>query len=113
MKRKGSLLLAGEAGHVLRAVADWLTEQGYQTDVAAGCAEAIEAIDRKKYDLVLADTRLANGKLSDILAYCRGHHPETGVVMILGRSELEFSGETIFAGSFVLLKKPTNNGSSR
>lgn len=113
MKRQGSLLLAGEAGHVLRAVADWLTKQGYQTDVAAGCAEAIEAIGRKKYDLVLTDTRLADGKVSDILAYCRGHHPETGVVMILGRAEVETSGETIHAGAFVLLAKPTNNGSSR
>jgi two-component system response regulator HydG len=113
MKRQGSLLLAGEAGQVLRAVAEWLTKQGYQTDVAAGCAEAIEAIDAKKYDVVLIDTRLADGKLSDILAYCRGHRPQTDVVMILGRADVEASGETIHAGAFVLLTKPTNNGSSR
>jgi len=113
MKRKGSLLLAGEAGHVLRAVADWLTKQGYQTDVAAGCAEVIEAIDGKEYDVVLADTRLADGKVSDILAYCRAHRPQTDVVVILGRAEVEASGETIHAGAFVLLTKPPTQGSTR
>jgi len=99
-------LLAGDASHVLHAMVDWLKEQGYEADTAAGCDAAIEAIDRKKYDLVLADTRLADGSVFDFLTHCRRHRSQTSVVMMLGRAALEASGDTIHAGAFVLLTKP-------
>ncbi len=42
-------------------MADWLREQGYATDTASSLAEGRAAVDRKPYDLVLADIRLGDG----------------------------------------------------
>ena len=45
---------------VLTSMADWLRDQGYPTDTAASLDEGVAAVDRKPYDLVLADIRLGD-----------------------------------------------------
>ncbi len=106
MKQHGTLLLIDDDQHVLSSMADWLCDQGYPTDTAASFAEAIAAIDRKAYDLVLVDIRLADGDGFDILAYCRQHHRETTVIMITGYGTVESAVEAIRAGAFDFLTKP-------
>ncbi len=106
MKTKGTLLLADDDRHVLHSMADWLNEQGYPTDTAAGLAEAVTAIDRKPYDLVLADVRLGEDDGFDLLAHCRQHHPNTSVIMITGYGTVDTAVEAIRMGAFDFLTKP-------
>ncbi|MHC4400385.1 MAG: sigma-54-dependent transcriptional regulator [Planctomycetota bacterium] len=103
---KGTLLLVDDDRHVLASMADWLAERGYQVDTASRCAEAIEAIGRKRFDVVLADIRLDDGDGFDVLAQCRGRHPETSVIMITGYGTVETAIEAIRAGAFDFLTKP-------
>ena len=98
---KGSLLLVDDDRHVLASMADWLREQGYQVDTAAGCGSAVEASNRKSYDVVLADVRLGDGDGFDILAHCQREHPGTSVIMITGYGTVETAMEAIRAGAFV------------
>ena len=106
MKQQSSLLLVDDDRHMLSSMADWLREQGYQTDTAASFAEGIAAIDRKSYDLVLADIRLGDGDGFDILAHCRENRPATTVIMITGYGTVESAVEAIRAGAFDFLTKP-------
>jgi len=103
---KGSLLLVDDDRHVLASMADWLREQGYQVDTAAGCAEAIQAVGRKPYEVVLADIRLGDGDGFDVLAHCRREHPGTSVIMISGYGTVESAMEAIRSGAFDFLTKP-------
>jgi len=103
---KGSLLLVDDDRHVLASMADWLREQGYQVDTAAGCAEAIQAVGRKPYEVVLADIRLGDGDGFDILAHCRREHPGISVIMISGYGTVESAMEAIRSGAFDFLTKP-------
>ena len=103
---KGSLLLVDDDRHVLASMADWLREQGYQVDTAAGCAEAVQAVGRKTYEVVLADIRLGDGDGFDILAHCRRDHPGTSVIMISGYGTVESAMEAIRSGAFDFLTKP-------
>jgi len=103
---KGSLLLVDDDRHVLASMADWLREQGYQVDTAAGCAEAIQAVGRKAYEVVLADIRLGDGDGFDVLAHCRREHPGTSVIMISGYGTVESAMEAIRSGAFDFLTKP-------
>ncbi|MFH1918854.1 MAG: sigma 54-interacting transcriptional regulator, partial [Planctomycetota bacterium] len=103
---KGSLLLVDDDRQVLASMADWLREQGYQVDTAAGCTSAAEAINRKRYDVVLADLRLGDGDGFEILARCRSEHPGTSVIMITGYGTVETAMEAIRAGAFDFLTKP-------
>ncbi len=52
-------------------MAAWLHKLGFAVDAMTGVAEAIAALGKKHYDLVLADIRLGDGDGFDILAHCR------------------------------------------
>lgn len=104
--KQGTLLLVDDDRHILSSMSDWLREQGYQLDTAASFAEAIKAIDRKPYDLVLADIRLGDGDGFDILAHCRANRPNTTVILLTGYGTVETAIEAIRAGAFDFLTKP-------
>jgi DNA-binding NtrC family response regulator len=106
MKPQATLLLVDDDRHVRSSMSEWLREQGYQTDCAASLAEAIAAVDRKAYDLVLADIRLGDGDGFDILNHCRRSHPATTVIMITGYGTVESAVEAIRLGAFDFLTKP-------
>jgi DNA-binding NtrC family response regulator len=105
---KGSLLLVDDDRQVLASMADWLREQGYQLDTATAHAEAVAAIDRKSYDVVLADIRLGDGGGDgfDILAHSRQASPATAVILITGYGTVDSAIEAIRAGAFDFLTKP-------
>ncbi len=103
---KGSLLLVDDDRQVLVSMADWLRELGYEVDTATGQADALQAVGRKAYEVVLADVRLEDGDGFDVLAHCRRHHPNTSVIMISGYGTVESAMEAIRAGAFDFLTKP-------
>ncbi|MBC8352776.1 MAG: sigma-54-dependent Fis family transcriptional regulator [Planctomycetes bacterium] len=102
----GSLLLVDDDRHVLDSMSDWLREQGYEVAEASSRAEAIQQIDNRTYDLVLADVRLQDGDGFDVLAHCREHQPATTVILLTGYGTVETGVEAIRAGAFDLLTKP-------
>ncbi len=106
MKQLASLLLVDDDRHVLGSMADWLRDQGYAADTATSLAEGRAAVDRKPYDLVLADIRLGDEDGFDLLAHCRQHHPATAVIMITGYGTVEAAVEAIRLGAFDFLTKP-------
>ena len=106
MKNQATLLLVDDDRHVLSSMADWLREQGFQTDTATSVSEAVAAVDRRPYDLALVDIRLADADGFDVLAYCRQKHPATSVIMITGYGSVESAVEAIRQGAFDFLTKP-------
>ncbi len=106
MKQLGSLLLVDDDRHLLASMADWLRDQGYATDTAASLADGRAAVDKKSYDLVLADIRLGDGDGFDLLAHCRKTRPATSVIMITGYGTVEAAVEAIRLGAFDFLTKP-------
>ena len=106
MKTKGSLLLVDDDRHVLKSMAEWLREQGYAVDETAKFGDAIDAIDARSYDVVLADIRLDDGDGFDILAHCRRNHPGVTVILMTGYGTVETAIEAVRAGAFDFLTKP-------
>jgi DNA-binding NtrC family response regulator len=106
MKFQATLLLVDDDRHVLASMAEWLREQGYPTDTAASLGEAVAAVDRKAYDIVLTDIRLGADDGFDLLTHCRRARPETTVIMITGYGSVESAVEAIRQGAFDFLTKP-------
>ena len=106
MKPQGTLLLVDDDRHLLASMTDWLREQGYAVDPVTTLAEGRSAVDRKHYDLVLADIRLGADDGFDLLAHCRKNHPMTSVVMMTGYGTVEAAIEAIRLGAFDFLTKP-------
>jgi DNA-binding NtrC family response regulator len=106
MKPQGTLLLVDDDRHVLASMADWLRDQGYAVDAAATLAEGRAAVDRRRYDLVLADIRLGGDDGFELLAHCRKNQPSAAVIMITGYGTVEAAIEAIRQGAFDFLTKP-------
>ena len=104
--KKASLLLVDDDRHVLESMAGWLRDQGYKLDVAASYDDAVSAVDRKSYDLVLADIRLADRDGFELLAYCREKYPGVLVIMLTGYGTVDTAVEAIRAGATDFLTKP-------
>jgi DNA-binding NtrC family response regulator len=104
--KQGTLLLVDDDRHVLDSMADWLRSQGYQLDTAANYATALAALQKRPYDLVLADIHLPDRDGFDVLTHCRQHHPQTTVILLTGYGTVESAIEAIRAGAFDFLTKP-------
>ncbi len=104
--KHASLLLVDDDRHVLESMAGWLRELGYHVDEAASQRAAVAAVDKKQFDLVLADIRLPDGDGFEVLAHCRQHHPATTVILLTGYGTVETGIEALRAGAFDLLTKP-------
>ena len=105
MKPQGTLLLVDDDRQLLASMADGL-DQGYAVDAVMTLAEGRTAVDRKRYDLVLADIRLGVDDGFDLLAHCRKDHPMTSVIMMTGYGTVEAAIEAIRLGAFDFLTKP-------
>ncbi|HEV7221409.1 MAG TPA: sigma-54 dependent transcriptional regulator [Pirellulales bacterium] len=105
MKRH-SILLVDDDRHILESMADWLREQGFQLDTAASYRAAIEALDKRPYDLALVDIRLGEDDGFEVLAHCRRERPQTAVILVTGYGSVETAVEAIRGGAFDLLTKP-------
>jgi DNA-binding NtrC family response regulator len=106
MKHQGTLLLVDDDRQVLASMADWLRDQGFATDTASTLSEAIGAVNKKTYDLVLVDIRLGNEDGFDLLTHCRKNCPGTAVIMITGYGTVETAVEAVRQGAFDFLTKP-------
>jgi len=106
MMKRGVLLLIDDDRHLLHSMADWLREGGFETDAAANYTDALSAIDRKPYDLILTDIRLGESDGFDVLKYARQRTPQTPVIMLTGYGSVDSAVEAIRAGAFDFLTKP-------
>ncbi len=104
--KSASLLVIDDDRQVLGSMVEWLRELGYTVDGGGTCAEARAAVDRRPYDLVLADVRLPDGDGFDLLAYCLEKRPEMAVILLTGYGTVETAVDAIRAGAFDFLTKP-------
>ncbi|NLE39177.1 MAG: sigma-54-dependent Fis family transcriptional regulator [Pirellulaceae bacterium] len=104
--KRGSLLLIDDDRHVLTSMAEWLRCEGFDVDTGQTSAEAMAAVARKPYDLVLTDIRLGDADGFDVLRHVRSQCPGTPVIMITGYGSIDSAVEAIRAGAFDFLTKP-------
>jgi DNA-binding NtrC family response regulator len=104
--KRGTLLLVDDDRHLLDAMGSWLREQGYRLDVAATGAAALAALERKRYDLMLADVRLSDVDGFELLARCGKQFPQTAVILITGYGTADQAVDAVRAGAFDFLTKP-------
>ena len=61
-----------------------LEEEGYEVEVAHNFAEARDRVAAGKYDAVLLDQNLGDGKGTDLVPLVRARMPETKILLISG-----------------------------
>lgn len=65
------LLIVEDDDSLHRGIAFTLRQEGYEVDGARSFCEAIELIDRKRFDLIVLDVRLPDGSGFELCSYVR------------------------------------------
>ena len=86
-----------------------LAREGYRVACAGSGREAINAINRQDFDLVLSDIRLGDLTGLDVLKAAKAKNPNTAVIMISAYASTENAVEAMNLGAFDYVPKPFDN----
>ncbi len=83
-----------------------LAKAGHEVDVVATGAEALAAIDERRYDIVVTDIRMEGVDGLDVLRHVRARSPRTLVIMITGFATVDVARDALTTGAFDFIAKP-------
>ncbi len=86
----------------------YLTKQGYRAEEASSLAEAREATTVRRYDAVLLDQLLPDGRGVDWIPELRAANPEVAIIVITGAGDIPLAVEAMRRGADNFLTKPVN-----
>ena len=86
-----------------------LTGRGHAVDVARSVEEAVAALGKERFHLVVTDLGLGTGSGMDVLRWIREHVPETAVIMITAYGSERTAVEAMKLGAADYLPKPFDN----
>lgn len=89
----GSLLLADDDPLLLLAMAELLTEQGYAVNQVDSLKQAIELVEFRDFDVIVADWKMHDGNAGDLYKWILKHKPHLAArVVFLSEADLDDSG---------------------
>jgi len=107
MTRTGArILVVDDDAIILNSLCEFLRMEGYAADGAATCGQAVEALGREDYALVLSDVQLPDDDGFSLLRRVRRDWPETVVVLITGYGTISSAVEAMKLGAHDYLTKP-------
>jgi len=106
MTTKCSVLVVDDEDSLRNVLAGELKTEGYDVHAASDGDEAISALDKVKFKLVLLDIKMPRISGFDVLKHIRQHHPGTKVVMLTGFADLKNAIESKKLGADDFVSKP-------
>ncbi|MCL6450244.1 MAG: sigma-54 dependent transcriptional regulator [Acetobacteraceae bacterium] len=83
-----------------------LGKKGYSVTLARGGQEALEAVDRTRFDLALVDLKLPDSDGITLLKHIKAVHPTCEVIIMTGYSTVKTAVEAIQLGAYDYIEKP-------
>src|SRR5512139_1169930 len=88
------------------ALKEGLAEDGYRVETAGDGAEALAALERGEFHLVLLDQKLPDVNGLEVLKQIKAKRPETQVVIMTAYGKFQWAVEATKAGCFDYVAKP-------
>lgn len=85
-----------------------LLREGYRVDTAGSVQEAMQAIQTRRFDVVITDMRLPDGLGTEILNHMRSTQRAERCIVITAHGSAENAVESLKAGAFDYLTKPVD-----
>ena len=101
-----NLLLVDDDPGVLATLSEVLADVGYRISTAADGSEAIEALDREFFDVVVTDVNMPGVDGMGVLKYVKKNSPDTQCLVLTGFGSIRNSVEAIKLGAFDYITKP-------
>jgi ATP-dependent Lon protease len=104
--RKHKLLVADDEKMARKNLEHVLTKEGYQVRTASSGIEALELLEKERFDVVLTDLKMENVDGMGVLERAKQINPSTEVVIITGYATVPTAVEAMRKGSYHFLAKP-------
>ncbi len=102
------VLLVDDEESVLLTLEAVLRQEGYQVKAVGSGSDALRALQRDAYDLLLTDLRIDEIDGLTLLAAAQKRDPETISILLTGYASLESAVQALRHGAFNYLLKPCN-----
>jgi DNA-binding NtrC family response regulator len=106
MNETPRILIVDDDQIIVESLIEFLRLEGYQADGARGYADAITALGRRVYGLVISDINMPQTNGFELLRVVKQRYPEIVVVIITGYGTIESAVEAIKMGAYDYLTKP-------
>ncbi len=106
MNKKPDILIVDDEEIVRRSYARILSGAQCNTDAVWNGDEALRAMERRPYDVVLLDLRMPGTDGMTVLKTIKQKWPESEVVVITGFPSIEGAKESVRLGAYDYLAKP-------
>jgi len=106
--RPAVLVIDDEQG-ILESLRILLKREGYDVETVQGGKAGLEALQRGRPDVVLADIRMPQVSGLDILAAAREQDPEMPVILMTAQASLQTAVQAVNQGAFQYIQKPFPN----
>lgn len=103
---QGRLLLVDDERVALRNLEHVMKKEGYQIVATQSGANALAALEKQTFDVILTDLRMEKVDGLQILRKCREMCPDTEVIIITGFATLESAVDLMKQGAFYYIAKP-------
>jgi CheY-like chemotaxis protein len=100
------VLVVDDEAIVLTVLREALRRGGYRVTTAASAEEAIDLMQKRRFDLVLTDKNLPGASGLDVLRAARTLNPSPAIVLITGYSSYDSAVEALEIGAHDYIEKP-------
>jgi EAL domain-containing protein (putative c-di-GMP-specific phosphodiesterase class I) len=101
-----TILVADDDAVLLRAYARVLTTNGYRVETVADGQSALEAFQKRRFDVILSDIDMPGLSGIELLEAVRAHDLDVPVVLVTGTPEVDSTIRAIEHGALRYLVKP-------
>lgn len=105
-KSEAKILVIDDEEGIQRGCLRALEPAGYHVEAVGSLAEGRQHLDQGRFDLLLLDVMLPDGKGIDLLPYVRSLDPEMVVIVITGFATVELAVQAIREGAYDFIAKP-------
>jgi len=105
-RRSHTILVVDDDPIILDSLAALLTLEGYDVVGVGRVADALDALGRQTFDLIISDVNMPDSDGFELLQIVRRRFPSTGVVMVTGYGTIDSAVEAIKLGAYDYLTKP-------
>jgi DNA-binding NtrC family response regulator len=106
MNRKPKVLVVDDEEIVRRSYTRLLNQARCSAEAASNGTEALRALTRQPFDVVLLDLRMPGADGLSVLKSIRSQSPEAEVIVITGYPTIETAKEAVRLGAYEYLAKP-------
>jgi len=103
---KKRILVVDDDKIIVESLVEFLCLDGYEANGVSSFAEAITAMERRRYNLVITDINMPDANGFELLRVVKQRYPETVVIIITGYGTIESAVEAIKMNAYDYLTKP-------